>query len=892
MNCSESGCGGTVLADGYCDTCGTKSSAAANTPSVGSVASGTVCNQPGCGGTVSADGYCDTCGSKQGGASASPSVASSSVASPNVASSSSSGSSPANLAGSTCAQPGCGGTVSADGYCDTCGMAASTNTAPSSGPISGSSGPVSTFGMAVAPTTSRSVAGAGTATAASRSVGQSTRTSRVSQGVGAGLVTITPTPEGDPSAAIMSPAKVQAALGIVPPEERHCTSCGKLVGQPSGDKPGRVKGFCGECRTAFDFVTNEPNLAEGELVAGQYEILGPMAHGGLGWIYLGRDRAVSNRWVVLKGLLNEDDADAVAAAVAERQFLAQLNHANIVNIYNFVTHKNAGYIVMEMIGGESLTSKLKDRRAANNGIEDPLPPAEAIAYILGILPALAYLHSERLVYNDLKPANIMAVGDEVKLIDLGAVMHMDDPEAAIFGTQGFQAPEMATMGPSASSDLYTVGRTLAVMIIRFVYHTGQYLYSIPTPHEEPLFAQHESLYRFLLRATAQHPDDRFQTADEMAEQLMGILREIASINDGVPRQYTSSNFEVDQLADLLVSGVDDIDPREADWRVLPSSRVNADDPTAPFLDGLPEADARRAITAIQGALESEQIPANQEVLLHLVREAIHIPDTAQTNHHPQSEQDLLELNVGKQVLVSKRRIAEFPELLLAKLEADNPWDWRVDWYRAVIALRDGDPVKAAEGFSEVWTELPGETAPKVALAAAAEQAQDYARAAELYDLVTRTDSSFVSASFGLARCYWELGRPADIVGALERVPSSSAAYYDAQIAAAQAQIYGGPSGDPSIEELESASVIMQRLKLDAAQRANLAADIYKRALSGIQSGRIHSGQRTLLDAQLDPQSLRQSLSETYREQARLTNDDDERIRLIDAANEIRPRTFI
>ena len=748
---------------------------------------------------------------------------------------------------------------------------------------------VSTFGMAVAPTTSRTVPGAGTATAVSRLVTNSSRTSSASQGIGAGLVAVKSTPVGDPSAAIMSPAKIQAALGEVPVEERHCSSCGALVGQPRGDKPGRVKGFCGECRTAFDFITNAPNLAEGELVAGQYEILGPMAHGGLGWIYLGRDRAVSNRWVVLKGLLNEDDADAVAAAVAERQFLAQLNHANIVNIYNFVTHKNAGYIVMEMIGGESLTTKLKDRRSQNEGVEDPLPPAEAISYILGILPALAYLHGENLVYNDLKPANVMAVGDEVKLIDLGAVMQMDDPDAAIFGSQGFQAPEMASLGPSVSSDLYTVGRTLAVLIIRFVYHTGQYLHELPTPHEEPLFARHESLYRFLLRATASHPDDRFQSADEMAEQLMGVLREIASLSDGVPRQYTSSNFEVDQLADLLVSGVDDMDPLEADWRVLPSSHISPDDPAAPFLFNLPEADSLRAVRGIQGALESGQIPANQEVLLHLTREAIHVQGKIRAAGY--EADDLLELNTPTETLVTNRPIDQYPELLLARLEKNDPWDWRVDWYRAVIALRDGEPQAAAKGFSEVWTELPGETAPKVALAAAAEQAKDYERAAELYDLVTRTDSSFVSAAFGLARCYWQLGKPEEIVEALERVPSSSAAYHDAQIAAAQAQIYGGPKGDPTLEELESASAIMGRLKLDAAQKASLAADIYERALSGLEAGRLQVGDQSLLNAQLEPASLRKSLAETYREQARLTNDPDKRIALIDAANAVRPWTL-
>ncbi|MDP9260402.1 MAG: protein kinase, partial [Actinomycetota bacterium] len=198
-----------------------------------------------------------------------------------------------------------------------------------------------------------------------------------------------------------------------------------------------------------------PSLAKGDLVGNQYEIMGCLAHGGLGWIYLARDTAVSNRWVVLKGLLSSGDPDAIAAAVAERQFLARVEHGSIVRIYNFVTWRGAGYIVMEYVGGESLNSKLKKRRQENGGLPNPLPVADAIAYLLAMLPALGHLHRLGLLYNDLKPANIMAVGDDIKLIVLGAVIRADDPDAIVFGTEGFQAPEVASAGPSVASDIYT-----------------------------------------------------------------------------------------------------------------------------------------------------------------------------------------------------------------------------------------------------------------------------------------------------------------------------------------------------------------------------------------------------------------------------------------------------
>ena len=80
-----------------------------------------------------------------------------------------------------------------------------------------------------------------------------------------------------------------------------------------------------------------PQLDPGDLLGGQYEVVGCLAHGGLGWIYLARDKAVNDRWVVLKGLLNQGDEAAMTAAVAERRFLAEIEHPNIVEIYNFVT---------------------------------------------------------------------------------------------------------------------------------------------------------------------------------------------------------------------------------------------------------------------------------------------------------------------------------------------------------------------------------------------------------------------------------------------------------------------------------------------------------------------------------------------------------------------------
>ncbi len=110
-------------------------------------------------------------------------------------------------------------------------------------------------------------------------------------------------------------------------------------------------------RTAAAPYSFLPQLNPADIVAGQYEIKGCIAHGGLGWVYLALDHNVNDRPVVLKGLVHSGDAEAQAIAMAERQFLAEVVHPSIVQIFNFVEHTDphgepVGYIVMEYVGGQ------------------------------------------------------------------------------------------------------------------------------------------------------------------------------------------------------------------------------------------------------------------------------------------------------------------------------------------------------------------------------------------------------------------------------------------------------------------------------------------------------------------------------------------------------------
>lgn len=486
-----------------------------------------------------------------------------------------------SLIGTACMRPGCPGTYEDMGggevYCDTCGLApagavaagaeelVSVPTAMTSaarhGDSQGSNGSQGSHGSGRSSSSSssrasrssrssssrRSVSGrlsralSGAASTRSVSVRSSGSAASVSgrSRLGAGLVNVPEVPRPDPSAAVLENPEV-------PERKRFCSrsDCGAPVGRARGERPGRTEGFCTKCGHPYSFV---PKLRAGDLVHGQYEVAGCLAHGGLGWVYLAVDRAVSDRWVVLKGLLDTGDQDAMAAAISERRFLAEIEHSNIVRIYNFVEHLDQrtgsldGYIVMEYVGGKSLKEIANERRRLD-GRRDPLPVEQACAYGIEALEALGHLHSRNLLYCDFKVDNAIQQADQLKLIDMGAVRRMDDEESAIYGTVGYQAPEVAELGPSVASDLYTVARTLAVLTFDFQGYTNVFVDSLPDPEHIEVFGRYESFYRLLVRATDPDPGRRFASAQEMADQLTGVLREVVALQTGQPRPQVSTLF--------------------------------------------------------------------------------------------------------------------------------------------------------------------------------------------------------------------------------------------------------------------------------------------------------------------------------------------------------------
>ncbi|WP_414635708.1 tetratricopeptide repeat protein [Actinophytocola sp.] len=682
--------------------------------------------------------------------------------------------------------------------------------------------------------------------------------------LGAGLVEVPVVPVKDPSSAVLEDP-------VVAESKRFCNNCGAEVGRSKDGEPGAAEGECPHCGTPFNF---RPRLHRGDLVGGQYEVLGSIAYGGLGWIYLAKDHNVSDRWVVLKGMIDTGDATSMASAVAERRFLAEVEHPNVVKIYNFVQHPDpktgtsVGYIVMEYVGGQSLR-QLALEHHRTSGRAEPLPIGQVIAYGLEILPAIGYLHSIGMLYCDLKPDNVIQSGEQLKLIDLGAVRRIDDYDSPLFFTLGYSAPELATEGASVASDIYTVGRTLAVLSIEFAGYTTKHKHSLPGPDTEPLFALFPSYYRVLRRATHSDPRQRFGSAEEMADQLTGVLREVMALGTGRPRPGPSTVFalETRTFGSGLVVADDGRslpvpDPIEV-ATVLPLPLVDTDDPAASVLASITVTEPAEQVAALSAAPRD-----SIEVRLRLVKAYIELGD----------------LRAAAGVLESARALVR------------HPADWRPEWYRGLIALAMRNPREAQAAFDRVYDAVPGEIAPKLALGVSAEFAGEHFPAARFYELVWRTDRSYVSAAFGLARVYLAQGARAGAIEVLESVPDTSSHYVAAQVAAIKIKTRPDEVTRVAENDLHDAARRLERLALDAERRTQLAAEVLETAYGWVRAGRPGAAPgpgsaARLLGCALSERELRFGLERCYRALARLASTPEQRHTLVDKANKIRPRTL-
>jgi eukaryotic-like serine/threonine-protein kinase len=283
-----------------------------------------------------------------------------------------------------------------------------------------------------------------------------------------------------------------------------CPQCGAAVG--AGAR------FCTRCgvRLAAAGLSLDPSglLAPGTLLqGGRYEVMGQVGQGGMGAVYVARDRELFGRLCVVKQMRpffasQTERRKAEEDFKREAQVLARLNqpgHPRIPEVYGYFVEGLDQFLVMKYIEGESLERRLER-------LQRPLAETDLVRSIAEVADALEYLHSrqpEPVVHRDIKPANIIVdPEDRVWLVDFGLARAATSSGARVMvaggktvaaGTPGYTPLEQWQMRPTPKSDIYALGATMHHLL------------------------------------TAQDPRDRFSTFPELDLELLRSFSQFAPL---------------------------------------------------------------------------------------------------------------------------------------------------------------------------------------------------------------------------------------------------------------------------------------------------------------------------------------------------------------------------
>ncbi|WP_046728610.1 tetratricopeptide repeat protein [Streptomyces humi] len=584
--------------------------------------------------------------------------------------------------------------------------------------------------------------------------------------------------------------------------------CGITFAPPYTAGPVPLKGYCPACGARYSY---EPELSRGEMLRDQYRIMGPIAHGGQGWVYLAEDTHLGDV-VAVKGLLNRYEHDGARLADVERRNLVAIRHPRIVQIRDFVARRDdsgettGGHIVMDDVGDGTLAKVVEETRRG----ESVLDIEHVAAYGCHILEALAHLHDggERVfVYGDMKPSNVVHHGDGVKVIDLGGMREEGQSLPPAHVTPEYMAPETAFSGlPTVAHDLHTVGVTLREL-------AGWAVTEVPGLGTD-------SFRRVVERAVREDPGRRFADAREMAGQLRGALREIRALRGKSDPPEPSDYFRPSpQLLGARLGTVPGIEH----WLRRPRPDRYAP-PVAPALDlGAPTP------AEIAGCLPvPRRYPGDPQTARFEVSSGY---DPGQLLGQEDEKPRSVEICLHNVRVLLGRNTREDLELAQAELDTADSIPgpsavrrWRLEWHRALLALRsagpDADRQQVAEArthFMRVHLELPGEYAPKLALAYCGEQLGDDTAgpaAAALYEAVFARNPAHGGAALGLARLALRAGDRRAALDVLGRVGPGTLDHTVARIAALRiraARLPGDVDPLPAPAEVDAALAELPRL---------------------------------------------------------------------------------
>src|SRR5215472_1159810 len=301
---------------------------------------------------------------------------------------------------------------------------------------------------------------------------------------------------------------------------------------------------------------------------GPYEITSPLGAGGMGEVYRARDTRL-DRSVAIKILPAHlaDRAEAGERFEREARTISSLNHPNICQLHDVGMHEGMRYLVMELLEGETLAQRLQ---------RGPLPLSQVLRYGAEIAMGLQAAHRCGVVHRDLKPGNIMLTKSGAKLMDFGLAKGMSVPkpvstelsatltssqptpltqQGTRVGTFQYMSPEQVEVKEAdARSDLFSLGTVLYEMVSGKRAFEGKTLVSVaaailekePEPIRNLQPAAPLPLERAINKCLAKDPEDRWQSALDLASELKWIADSTASGTPAAPQSGRKKGMRVSE----------------------------------------------------------------------------------------------------------------------------------------------------------------------------------------------------------------------------------------------------------------------------------------------------------------------------------------------------------
>ncbi|MGC9024619.1 MAG: protein kinase domain-containing protein, partial [Chloroflexia bacterium] len=263
---------------------------------------------------------------------------------------------------------------------------------------------------------------------------------------------------------------------------------------------------------------------------GKYIILEEIGRGGMGAVYKARDVEL-DRIVAMKVLSPYlvGEPHLVQRFMREARLAANLDHPNIVAIYDIGGEGGYYYFVMKYLDGRSLKEIIAQR--------GPLPLDEVVSIVRQLASALDYAHQQNLIHRDVKPGNVIVGSDgHVTLTDFGLAKVVESMKLTAsgetLGTLEYMSPEQARGEASPASDIYSLGVMTYEMLAGRLPFQGsnqatllyQHLHEPPPPLCRWNPAVPPEVEQVVLKAMAKEPAERYATAGEMARELERAAR--------------------------------------------------------------------------------------------------------------------------------------------------------------------------------------------------------------------------------------------------------------------------------------------------------------------------------------------------------------------------------